>query len=107
MESKLTPAEAEAISRISSLVLVNAMIFQEILASHGDYRVSTLEKLKDEENVIGALSSQWRDILKINYYPIFNLARELRNLPLHHLALARGVPHRRLQRTVAHGDHGR
>jgi len=77
MENKLTNLEAEAVSRISSLVLVNAMIFQEVLAGHGDYRVSTLEKLKDEENFIGALSSQWRDILKINYYPIFNLAREI------------------------------
>lgn len=76
MKSKLTTAEAEAVSRISSLVIVNAMIFQEILKNHGD-RVSSLEKLKDEENVLSAFSAQWRDILKINYYPIFHLAREL------------------------------
>jgi len=76
MKEKLSPAEAEAVSRISSLVIVNAMIFQEILAYHDD-RVSSLERLKDEENVLSAFSSQWRDILKINYYPIFHLARQL------------------------------
>lgn len=77
MTKKLSPAESEAVSRISSLVIINAMIFQEILARHDDYRISSLEKLKDEENVLSAFSSQWRDILKINYYPIFHLAREL------------------------------
>jgi hypothetical protein len=77
MKEKLTPAEAEAISRISSLVIVNAMIFQEILASYAEYRISTLERLKDEENVLNAFASQWRAILNINYYPIFHLAREL------------------------------
>src|SRR4030042_1291080 len=76
MKSKLSPAEAEAVSRISSLVIVNAMIFQEILAYHDD-RVASLERLKDEENILSAFSNQWRDILKINYYPIFHLAREL------------------------------
>jgi hypothetical protein len=74
---KLSAEEAEAISRISSLVLVNAMIFQEILSSHREFSVPPLEKLINEENVLSAFSSQWREILKINYYPIFHLAREL------------------------------
>ncbi len=74
MKEKLSPSEAEAVSRISSLVIVNAMIFQEILAYHDD-RVSSLENLKDDENILSAFNSQWR--LKINYYPIFHLAREL------------------------------
>lgn len=74
---KLKPEEAEAISRISSLVLVNAMIFQEILSSHREFSVAPLEKLINEENVLSAFSSQWRELLKINYYPIFHLAREL------------------------------
>ena len=74
---KLSAEEAEAISRISSLVLVNAMIFQEILSNHREFSVAPLEKLINEENVLSAFSSQWREILKINYYPIFHLAREL------------------------------
>lgn len=77
MKEKLSPAEAEAVSRISTLVIVNAMIFQEILSGHREFRVSPLEKIKNEENVLSAFSSQWRDILRINYYPIFHLAREL------------------------------
>jgi len=36
MKNKLSPAEAEAVSRISSLVIINAMIFQEILARNDD-----------------------------------------------------------------------
>jgi hypothetical protein len=89
MKRTLSAAEAEAISRIGSLVIINAMIFQEILSRHGDYRISTLEKLKDEENVLSAFSAQWRDILKINYYPIFHLARELLlQIPVHGDAVA-------------------
>ena len=84
MKRTLTAAEAEAISRIASLVIINAMIFQEILSRHGDYRISTLEKLKNEENVLSAFSVQWRHILEINYYPIFHLARELLlQIPVH------------------------
>ena len=74
---KLSAEEAEAISRISSLVLVNAMIFQEILSNHREFDVEPLEKIINEENILSAFSSQWREILKINYYPIFHLAREL------------------------------
>lgn len=77
MKEKLSPAEAEAVNRISTLVIVNAMIFQEILSGHSEFRVAPLEKIKNEENVLSAFTSQWRDILKINYYPIFHLAREL------------------------------
>lgn len=67
---------ANAVSRISSLVILNAMMFQEILANH-DNRVSSIQKLLDHENLQGAFSDQWRVILEINYYPIFQLARRL------------------------------
>jgi len=77
MKEKLSPAEAAAVSRISTLVIVNAMIFQEILSWHREFRVAPLEKLKKAENVLSAFCSQWGDILKVNYYPIFHLAREL------------------------------
>ena len=72
MTNKILPQEADAISRISGLVLVNAMIFQEILAYHDD-RVDSLEKTLDEPNLLGSFSAHWRFILKdINYYPIFS-----------------------------------
>jgi hypothetical protein len=77
MKQKLSTSEAEAVSRISTLVIINAMIFQEILSGHSEFRVAPLEALKNEENIMSAFTSQWRDILKINYYPIFHLAQEL------------------------------
>ncbi|MBM4302413.1 MAG: hypothetical protein FJ121_12975 [Deltaproteobacteria bacterium] len=67
---------ANAVSRISSLVMLNAMMFQEILANH-DRRVFSIQKTLDRENLLGAFSDQWRVILNINYYPIFQLARQL------------------------------
>lgn len=77
MTNNISLDEANAISRISSLVIINAMIFQEILAYH-DHRVSSLQKLLERDNVISAFSDQWRLILtEIDYYPIFYLAREL------------------------------
>lgn len=77
MTTKIPPKEADAISRISGLVLVNAMIFQEILAYYDD-RVDSLEKVLNEPNLIRSFSEHWRFILEeINYYPIFHLAREV------------------------------
>ena len=52
------------------------MMFQEILANH-DSRVFSIQKLLDRDNLLGAFSDQWRVILDINYYPIFQLARRL------------------------------
>ena len=49
---KLSAEETKAISRISSLVLVNAMIFQEILSKHREFSVAPLEKVLNEENVL-------------------------------------------------------
>jgi hypothetical protein len=75
--NKISPHEADAISRISGLVLVNAMIFQEILAYYDD-RVNSLEKVLNDPNLLGSFSEHWRFILEdINYYPIFHLAREI------------------------------
>lgn len=77
MTNKIPPQEADAISRISGLVIVNAMIFQEILA-YFDSRVDSLEKTLDDPNLLSSFSGHWRFILEdINYYPIFHLAREI------------------------------
>jgi hypothetical protein len=76
-KTKLSQVEAEAVCRISPLVLINAMIFQEILSDNIEFQVSPLEKIKNEENILSAFSSQWQDILKIDYYPIFHVANEL------------------------------
>lgn len=76
--SDLTLAQQRtSVCRIGGLVLMNALIFQEVLAEH-DGRVKPLQKLVSEENPIAAFSKQWDFILRnINYYPIFHVAREV------------------------------
>jgi len=76
MTNKISPEQADGISRICGLVLVNAMIFQEILGTHDD-RVESLEKTLNGGNLIGSFSAHWGFILTINYYPIFHLARDI------------------------------
>ena len=76
--SDLTPTQqSTSVCRIGGLVLMNALIFQEVLAEH-DGRVKPLQKLTSDENPIAAFSKQWDYILRnINYYPIFHVAREV------------------------------
>ena len=75
--SKMDPRQASAISRIAGLVLVNAMMFQEVLAQK-DKRVRNLDVFRKEEVLIGTLSDHWHYILdEINYFPIFHVARKL------------------------------
>jgi len=75
--SALKPEEKIAISRISSLVLINALTFQEILSQH-ETRVLSLSQVVAETYPIEILRDHWQFILsQINYYPIFHLAREV------------------------------
>ncbi|MDD3581180.1 MAG: hypothetical protein PHW74_09185 [Desulfobacca sp.] len=77
LTGKITPSQVNGISRISSLVVVNAMIFQEILAEH-EGAVYPLQKMLERDNLLAASSDHWRFILdEIDYYPIFYLAREI------------------------------
>ena len=82
MSTKLSAAQTQAVSRISGLVLINALVFEEILAEHNE-QVHPLQKLLNEPNPITAFSEHWQFILgHINYFPIFHIAREvLANLP--------------------------
>lgn len=77
MKLTLSSQQTQSVSRISGLVLINALIFQEVLAEH-EKHVKPLEALRRKEDVIKAFSDQWEYILnEINYYPIFHLAREI------------------------------
>lgn len=76
-DEALTPAQQGAVVRIAALVLVNAMIFQEIL-SGSDQRVRSLRGGLGDQGIAGELAAHWGFILDdINYYPIFHIAREL------------------------------
>ncbi|MBM4288912.1 MAG: hypothetical protein FJ135_12375, partial [Deltaproteobacteria bacterium] len=73
----LTDEEILAICRISGLVIINAMIFQEILAN-SDARVIPLTQLQEKPLLHRVFKQHWSFIVtEINYFPIFHLASEL------------------------------
>jgi len=69
--------ELLAVSRVAALILVNAMVFQEVLAN-SDRRVHGLHMFHGHEDIQSAFADHWRFILDdINYYPIFHVAHEV------------------------------
>src|SRR3989442_8337857 len=75
--SPLLERQHSAIRRIAALVLVNAMMFQEVLAQK-DERVRPLQDFRQEPDPVSAFADHWNFILEdINYYPIFNVALQL------------------------------
>ena len=76
-ESGIRPNQRNAVKRIAGLVLINAMIFQEVL-SWTDSRVRPLHTFSSKSDLIRALAEHWSFILnEINYYPIFFIACRL------------------------------
>lgn len=75
-------ARRETTAKVSALVLANAFIFQEQLAST-DGRISSLRKLETKPDLMDATAEHWRWIWEeINYVPIFQLGeRVLTELP--------------------------
>jgi len=71
-------------TKVASLVLANAMIFQEQLAiSGGDGSVDSLRSYSTDSDPIESLMLHWRGIWeKINYVPVFQLGEAvLREIP--------------------------
>ncbi len=65
------------VCRIGALTLVNAMIFQQVLA-YKDKRVEPVSRSAAQDHVAEALLRSWDFILdKIDYVPIFTVAREV------------------------------
>jgi hypothetical protein len=65
------------VCRIASLTIVNAMIFQQVLATR-DQRVKTLARTIEGDHVAEELLQTWTFILeKIDYLPIFSTATEI------------------------------
>lgn len=75
-------ARRETAAKVSALVLANAYIFQEQLAT-SDGRIVQLRKLEKEKNLVEATATHWTWISEeINYVPIFQLGeRVLQELP--------------------------
>ena len=70
--------------RIASLTIVNAMIFQQVLAAQ-DSRIESLNQTTEKTNIAESLFNAWTAILEIDYVPIFatanNIIRELVGVP--------------------------
>ncbi len=74
---RLTTRQLDAVNRISALIILNAMIFQEVL-SKADERVRPLRSFREMDDCHTPLGDHWRFILtEINYFPIFKTAHEL------------------------------
>jgi hypothetical protein len=77
MNAPLSATQKDSVNHIAGLVLINAMIFQEILADH-EGRVHNLQKILAKQNLLDEFSKQWQFIVgQIDYYPIFHLASEI------------------------------
>ena len=79
----------------SALIWLNALLFQELLASHLDPRQlpadlrSTGFPRADPECRPWILLRQWKTILRVNWWPIFHVAREaLKPVPTRQATLA-------------------
>ena len=63
--------------RMAMTIVTNAIVFQENLA--GSHGILSIESLRTPSGRIdhAAVLNEWRKILAINYYPIFDIARQI------------------------------
>ena len=72
-----TDSASDSVSRIAGLTLVNALIFQDVLADY-ESQVQHLRQTLQVSDAISAFADHWEYILtQINYYPIFHVAHQL------------------------------
>ena len=61
---------------VVATILINAVVFQQQLADHFDVRSLVQMEVQNKITQDG-FCREWDEILSINYWPIFNLARQL------------------------------
>jgi len=78
---ELRQQDGEQTRRMATTILANALVFHESLArGEGDlYDVRTLEELRGKRSGVnkGEMLEDWKRILKVNYWPIFDIARRI------------------------------
>ena len=78
---ELCQEDGEQTRRMASTILANAFMFHEILAGGQDELadIKSLEQLRGSSGNLtkSAILAEWRKILKINYWPIFDIARRI------------------------------
>jgi len=78
---ELRQHDSEQTRRMATTILANALVFHESLArGEGDlYEVRTLDELRGKRGGVnkGDTLEDWKRILKVNYWPIFDIARRI------------------------------
>ena len=78
---ELRQADSDQTRRMAATILANAFVFQENLAGAPDElaSVNSLEQLRGSNSGLtkSAVLAEWRKILAVNYWPIFDIARRI------------------------------
>ena len=78
---ELRQVDSDQTRRMAATILANAFVFQENLAGGPDElaSVNSLEQLRGSNSGLtkSAVLAEWRKILQVNYWPIFDIARRI------------------------------
>ena len=80
ISKELRQEDGEQTRRMAATILANAFVFHEGVAGGPSElaEVKSLDELRDGETINkSALLAEWRKILKVNYWPIFDIARRI------------------------------
>jgi len=81
ISQELRQEDGEQTRRMATTILANAFVFQENVAGGaGDLAaVRSLEELRSDTDGLtkSSILAEWRKILKVNYWPIFDIARRI------------------------------
>ncbi|MDP8207420.1 MAG: hypothetical protein P9L92_12200 [Candidatus Electryonea clarkiae] len=81
ISKELCQEDSEQTRRMAMTILANALVFHETLAgSVGELgKVLSLEELRGTERGLtkSSILAEWRKIIKVNYWPIFDIARRI------------------------------
>ena len=80
ISEELRQEDGEQTRRMAATILANAFVFQESLAGGpGELAsVNSLEQLRGSTGLTkSAILAEWRKILRVNYWPIFDIARRI------------------------------
>ena len=80
ISQELCQEDGEQTRRMAATILANAFMFHDILAGGKDElaNVKSLEQLRGDEGLTKSdILQEWRKILEINYWPIFDIARRI------------------------------